>query len=71
MNLKDYINSFDKNVRAQVRLDLAESIGVAETTVRSWANGNRTPGYLKLNKIVEATRGQIKKEELLKEFFNE
>lgn len=70
MNLNEYIKSFPKNERQQVRVDLANSIGVAETTIRSWANRNRSPNYLRLDSIVKATKGKVKKRALLQEFFS-
>lgn len=61
MNLRDYINLNQTRAdRALARRSLAEKVGVAETTVRSWVNGNRYPSRFQWKRIEDATDSQVK-----------
>jgi DNA-binding transcriptional regulator YdaS (Cro superfamily) len=46
--------------KAKARQAIAEKIGVKEVTVRSWANGNRSPSKKHLQSLEQATNGEVK-----------
>jgi DNA-binding transcriptional regulator YdaS (Cro superfamily) len=54
-----------------IRRQIAEAHGVAESTVRSWANGNRNhPSLLASIEITEAvTRGRVTRHDLRPDVF--
>ena len=57
MNLKEYLNP--PNNKADRRRELAEKIGVDETTAISWAKGARHPRRAIWPDIVNATNGTV------------
>ena len=71
MDLKEYIKSFPRNQRADVRARLAEAHGVSEVTVRAWANATRRHPYtLNAVKITETmTGGHVTRHDLRPEIF--
>jgi len=69
MRLSEYIYSFSREDRKAVRKKIADLIGVAESTVRSWESGQRIPRYSRFDSIVSATGGVVKKQSLLNEFY--
>lgn len=71
MDLRAFINSFPRSRRMAVRRELASAHGVAESTVRSWANGNRNhPSRLTAIEITEAvTSGRVTRFDLRPDVF--
>lgn len=56
--LKIFIDKHSSKSKA--RAFLASQLGVSEVTIRSWANGNRSPSKRFLEKIEEVTGGEVK-----------
>ena len=54
MTLKEFINSHPKSSRTLLRSVIAKELGVACSTVRSWANGTRRPKASQVRAIVNA-----------------
>jgi DNA-binding transcriptional regulator YdaS (Cro superfamily) len=67
MNLSNFIDSHPN--KSEARRNLADKLGVAEVTVRSWANGNRKPSALAAKNIERATGGKVTAAQLLPEIF--
>jgi len=69
--LRDFIVSFPRNKRAEIRRKIADAHGVSEVTVRAWANGNRNHPY-RLSAI-EATEtvtgGKVTRQDLRPDIF--
>lgn len=66
MTLREYINKFPKGERMRARKIIADTIGVSESTVRSWENGTRK---LPINKygdlIAKITNNEVSRDELV------
>ena len=71
MELREFIDSFPKRQRMQVRQMIAEAHGVSEVTVRAWANGTRKHPYsLRALQITEMiTGGSVSRHELRPDIF--
>jgi DNA-binding transcriptional regulator YdaS (Cro superfamily) len=59
MNLRDYINSFPKNKRLTIKKELCKKLRIAESTLKSWCNGNRKTSLSFLGALEEATGGAV------------
>jgi DNA-binding transcriptional regulator YdaS (Cro superfamily) len=51
--------------KKKAREVLAGKIGVKEITIRSWANGNRSPSKKHLQRLERATNGEVKAADFL------
>lgn len=71
MELYDYINSFPRRSRREVRQYLAQAHGVSEVTIRAWANGTRRhPCHFEAIAATErATRGEVTRYDLRPDIF--
>ncbi|WP_140396770.1 helix-turn-helix domain-containing protein [Crenothrix polyspora] len=63
MKIHEYINLHTK--RAEARREMAKSLNVAESTVRSWANGTRHPKRTLWDVIEKETNGAVKAIDLI------
>lgn len=59
MTLTEYLNSFPKKQRTQVRQNLAQTLGVSEVYVRSMGNGHRAIPGIRAIAIERATQGLV------------
>lgn len=73
MELGEFIQSLPRRQRALVRRRIAAAHGIAEVTVRSWANGQRRhPCSLTAVKITEkVTDGLVTRYDLRPDVFQE
>lgn len=71
MTLDTYIKSFPRSERRRLRKKIADDVGVAESTIRSWANGTRKPKPSRLESIVIATKGKVTKSHLRPDIFGD
>lgn len=55
MSIGDYIKSFPKHQRAGIRKEIADYVGVAESTVKHWGNQIRRPSTRNLSKLQKIT----------------
>jgi transcriptional regulator with XRE-family HTH domain len=62
--LRTFINK-QPSSKKKAREELAQKIGVEEITIRSWANGNRSPSKKYLQRIEQATNGEVKATDFL------
>jgi DNA-binding transcriptional regulator YdaS (Cro superfamily) len=71
MDLREFIQSHPRHQRAQVRRRIAVAHGIAEVTVRSWANGQRNhPCSLAAVRITEkVTNGLVTRYDLRPDVF--
>lgn len=71
MDLREFIKSHPRATRMNVRRMIADAHGVAEVTVRAWANGNRNHPYkLSAVRITEAvTGGRVTRHDLRPDIF--
>lgn len=71
MELREFIDSHPRRQRTQVRRRIAVAHGIAEVTVRSWANGQRKhPCRLASVKITEkVTDGLVTRYDLRPDVF--
>ncbi len=71
MDLQKYINLFPRSQRVAVRTEIADSHGVTESAVRSWANGCRRHPYFKESiEITERlTNGKVSRYDLRPDIF--
>ncbi len=71
MDLQNYIKSFPRNRRTQIRNQLAQAHGVSEVTVRAWANQTRRHPYTLIAiEITERETGyQVTRHDLRPEIF--
>ncbi|MBI2994643.1 MAG: helix-turn-helix domain-containing protein [Gammaproteobacteria bacterium] len=69
--LREFIVSFPRSKRAEVRRKIAEVHGVSEVTVRAWANGNRNHPYrLSAIQATESlTGGKVTRHDLRPDIF--
>lgn len=71
MDLGQYIKSFPKNRRTDIRKNMAKHVGVAESTIRSWANRTRYPRPKNAKKIVSFTGGKVTRVDLRPDDYDE
>ena len=58
MELREFIDSYPRNQRMEIRQMIANAHGISEVTVRAWANGTRKHPYsLSAIEITEAITG--------------
>lgn len=58
MELREFIDSFPRHQRMDIRRMIASAHGISEVTVRSWANGTRKHPYsLSAVEITETITG--------------
>jgi len=71
LDLREFIDSFARGQRMNVRRRIAQAHGVAEVTVRAWANGTRNhPFTLSSVRITESfTGGKVTRYELRPDIF--
>lgn len=71
MELREFIESHPRSQRAQLRRRIAAAHGIAEVTVRSWANGQRKhPCSLAAVRITErVTEGLVTRYDLRPDVF--
>jgi DNA-binding transcriptional regulator YdaS (Cro superfamily) len=55
MSLIDYLESFPRSERVEVRKKIANFVGVHESAVKHWANGTRKPSPKSLSALAEFT----------------
>jgi DNA-binding transcriptional regulator YdaS (Cro superfamily) len=71
MDLREFIKSYPRAKRMSVRRMIADAHGVAEVTVRAWANGNRNHPY-KLSAVrttESVTGGRVTRHDLRPDIF--
>ena len=59
MKLDDYIRTYPPRQRRSVKKALAESLGVKESTIASWANGYRKVNQRYHDALKENTGGKV------------
>lgn len=71
MELGEFIKSYPRNQRTRLRRKIAAAHGIAEVTVRSWANGQRRhPCNLAAVEITEnVTGGRVTRYDLRPDVF--
>jgi len=71
MELREFIDSFPRRKRMEIRQMIADSHGVSEVTVRSWANGIRNHPYtLRAIEITESiTSSEVTRHDLRPDIF--
>jgi DNA-binding transcriptional regulator YdaS (Cro superfamily) len=73
LDLREFINSFPRGQRMNVRRRIARAHGVAEVTVRAWANGTRNHPFTLLSvHITESlTEGKVTRHDLRPDIFGD
>lgn len=71
MDLQEYINLFPRGQRVAVRTEIANSHGVSEVTIRSWANGSRRHPFVKeaIEMTERLTEGKVSRYDLRPDIF--
>lgn len=71
MELREFIDSFPRNMRMGTRQMIADAHGISEVTVRAWANGTRNhPCNLMAIEITESvTAGKVTRFDLRPDVF--
>lgn len=71
MELREFIDSYPRQQRSEIRREIARAHQVSEVTVRAWANGNRRhPCTLKAIEITEQlTAGRVTRHDLRPDIF--
>ncbi len=71
MELREFIESYPRRERMDIRRKIADAHGISEVTVRAWANGTRKhPFSLSALEITEAvTGGKVTRSDLRPDIF--